>query len=84
MSKAAKIEPIVPREVIFGARARSWVVVSKATGKSVMETFDPVVAGAINTQAYYVFTAGDYLAQVNQQIKLDNPLYFSKPYKQTK
>ena len=84
MSKVTKTGSITPRDVIFGARARSWVVVSKAKGKSVMETFDPVVAGAINTQAYYVFTAGDYLAQVNQQIKLGNPLYFSKPYKQTK
>jgi len=80
---AQEIGPIAPEEPVFGCSPRSWVVVSKATGRAVLETFNVEIVGAINSNNYYVFTARDYLGQVNQQIKLGNPLYFSKPYKDT-
>ena len=40
----------------------SWVVVDRATGQSVLETFDRKTAEAINQDRYQVLTALQYLA----------------------
>lgn len=42
----------------------SWIVVSRATGKPVLETFSKTVADAINTQRYEVLTALQYLSKI--------------------
>ncbi len=43
----------------------SWVVVRRATGKSVLETFSRSVAERINQAAYEVVTAAEWLGRVN-------------------
>lgn len=43
----------------------SWVVVDRATGEAVMETFSRVVADAINQTRYRVVTAAAWLASLN-------------------
>ncbi len=47
----------------------SWVIVEKATGKAVFETFKQNVADAINRSKYDVIEAGEYLAALNAKIK---------------
>ncbi len=46
----------------------SWIIVSKATGKAVFETFDRHVADRINTRKYMVLTAIQYLGTFNREI----------------
>lgn len=48
----------------------SWIVVSRETGKPVLETFNPRVAGAINLARYEVLTAYRWLVRLNAAIKL--------------
>lgn len=43
----------------------SWIVVSRATGSAVLETFSRRVAEAISTERYEVLTALAYLARLN-------------------
>ena len=43
----------------------SWVAVSRATGKAVMETFERRTAEAVNQDRYEVLTAGQWLRRVN-------------------
>jgi hypothetical protein len=47
----------------------SWVVVSRATGKPVLETFERRTAEAINQSAYEVLTALQWLVRLNRSIK---------------
>jgi len=47
----------------------SWVVVSRKTGESVMETYNRATAERINQGAYEVVTAQRWLVRVNQEIK---------------
>lgn len=47
----------------------SWIVVSKATSKAVLETWSAQVAAAINLDKYIVLTAHQYLVGLNKQIK---------------
>jgi hypothetical protein len=47
----------------------SWIVVRRATGESVLETFSARQAGAINQEAYAVFTAARWLGAFNAAIK---------------
>lgn len=54
----------------------SWVVISKETGKAVLETFDFKVAKAINLQKYKVVPILAYLQDFNSKVKgkaLKNP-----------
>ena len=48
---------------------KSWIVASKATGKAVLETFDPKVVKAINTTKYEVYTSLQWLQKVNRESK---------------
>ena len=45
----------------------SWIVVSRATGKPVLETFERRTADAINTDKYEVLTALQWLVRFNQE-----------------
>ncbi len=47
----------------------SWVIVEKATGKAVLETFNAKVLAAINVAKYEAVPIGKYLGELNQRIK---------------
>lgn len=47
----------------------SWVIVDKATGKGLFETFNENVAKAINTNNYDVVPIQEYLETLNAKIK---------------
>lgn len=51
----------------------SWIVVDRATGKGVLETFSRKVAEAINQDRYEVITTATWLARVNASIKDTTP-----------
>jgi hypothetical protein len=51
----------------------SWIVVSRATGKPVLETFRRATAESINQASYEVLTAGQWLARFNRQVKESTP-----------
>jgi len=53
-------------------REGSWVVVSRVTGESVLETFSRKVAEAINQEKYEVVTIGQWLARVNARVRLES------------
>ena len=48
----------------------SWIIVSKATGAAVLETFERSTAERVNQQAYIVMTAARYLASLNRLLSL--------------
>lgn len=45
----------------------SWVIVSKATGRAVFETFSRRVAAAINLDAYRVVPIREWLSSLNKR-----------------
>jgi len=47
----------------------SWVVVSKATGEAVLETFSRKVADRVDRGRYDVLTAYDYLVRLNATVR---------------
>ena len=47
----------------------SWVVVSKATGKPVFETYTQGIAESVNTTSYEVLTALAWLQRLNREMK---------------
>lgn len=49
----------------------SWLILDKATGKPIAETFNPKIAGAINTQKYEIKCAYQYLTEFNRKVKSD-------------
>jgi hypothetical protein len=49
--------------------ASSWIIVSRETGKPVLETYSAKVARAINTDRYEVLTALDWLRRFNSQVE---------------
>lgn len=46
----------------------SWIVVSRATGSPVLETWSRRVADAIRRDRFEVLTAHDWLVRLNQTI----------------
>lgn len=46
----------------------SWVVVSRETGESVLETYSRKTAERVNQAAYEVLTAAQYLVRLNREI----------------
>jgi hypothetical protein len=44
----------------------SWVFVERATGKAVMETFNPKLVAKLNTEKYRAVPIGEYLAGFNK------------------
>jgi hypothetical protein len=49
------------------APTASWVVVSRTTGKPIMETWNPKVAATINLASYRVVPIGEWLGSINGQ-----------------
>lgn len=47
----------------------SWLIVNRATGLAVSETFRHNVAEAIRRDRYAVLEAADYLARINKAIR---------------
>ena len=43
----------------------SWIIVSRATGKPVLETFERRIALAVNQERYEVLTALQWLSRLN-------------------
>lgn len=49
----------------------SWVVVSRATGKAVLETYSRDVARKVDTSRYEVLPVLIYLARLNRTLRED-------------
>lgn len=49
-------------------RGNSWVIVRKATGKAVFETYDAAVVAALNPDVADAIPASVYLADLNKRI----------------
>lgn len=47
----------------------SWIIVSRATGKSVLETFNRSTAERVNQERYEVLTAAQYLGRFNRAVR---------------
>lgn len=47
----------------------SWVIINRATGAAVMETYRPFIAGAVNTKKYEAVPVLRYLQELNARIK---------------
>jgi hypothetical protein len=50
-------------------KTASWIIVNKATGYAVFETFNENTAKAVNTRLYEAIPALLYLQQLNAKIK---------------
>ncbi len=50
----------------------SWVIVNRATGESVLETFSRAVAERVNQDSYEVMTAAEWLGRVNRKVREDS------------
>jgi AAA+ superfamily predicted ATPase len=50
------------------AHCGSWVVVSRATGLPVLETYSRATAERINQTAYEVLTAAQWLGRFNRSV----------------
>ena len=46
-------------------KTASWVIVEKATGKAIFETFNSKVADAVNREKYEVVPILEYLVSIN-------------------
>jgi hypothetical protein len=46
-------------------KTASWVIVDKATGKAIAETFRANVAAAVNTDKYRAVPILEYLVSIN-------------------
>lgn len=46
-----------------------WIIVSRETGKPVLETFSGRVAGAVDTARYEVLTALQWLQRFNASVR---------------
>jgi hypothetical protein len=53
--------------------AQSWIICNKLTGLAIFETFNKNTVKAVNTNTYKAVPAGEYLANLNKQIKKENP-----------
>lgn len=50
-------------------KTASWIIVSRATGKAVLETFNPRIAAAVNRARYDVLPVLEYLQNLNRALK---------------
>lgn len=50
-------------------KTASWIIVNKATGQAVFETFNENTAKAINTRLYKAVPALEYLYALNDAIR---------------
>jgi hypothetical protein len=54
---------------IAGGGGVSWVIVSRETGRPVLETYSARVAGAVDLGRYEVLTALAWLQRFNSEVK---------------
>lgn len=47
----------------------SWFVISRATGRAILETFERSTAERVNQAAYEVLTAAQWLGRGNRQLR---------------
>ena len=47
----------------------SWIIVDKATGKPVIELYNPVNVARVNTEKYQVYTAEEWLIHFNRSVR---------------
>ena len=52
-------------------KTASWVIREKATGRVILETFNPKLVAALNTARYEAVPILDYLVEINRQIAAD-------------
>lgn len=50
----------------------SWIIINRATGNAILETFSEKYAKSINAEKYEVLTAIEYLVQLNEKIKKES------------
>ncbi len=53
----------------MSGRTGSWIIVSRATGLPVLETFSARLAGAVDTARYEVLTALQWLQRFNASVR---------------
>lgn len=51
------------------ANCNSWIIVDRASGEAVLETWSRAVAAAVNTDRYEVRTALDHLQRFNAAVR---------------
>ena len=49
-------------------RVTSWIIVSKATGQPVLETFSERIVAAINLDRYRVLSSLEWLQEFNEAV----------------
>ena len=49
----------------------SWIIVEKATGRAVLETWSQDLVNRVNLDKYRVLTAYEHLRNFNQQVKAE-------------
>ena len=47
----------------------SWVIIDRATGAAVLETFNPKAVSCLNTERYEAVPILDYLGALNARIR---------------
>jgi hypothetical protein len=47
----------------------SWIIVSRQTGKPLMETYDKTVVDVVNRERYEVLSAYQWLVRLNKQLR---------------
>lgn len=50
-------------------KTASWVIINKATGNPLLETFNPKYVAALNTEKYSAVPIMEYLTTLNARIK---------------
>ncbi len=50
-------------------KTASWVIINKATGNPLLETFNPAYIQALNTERYKAVPIMEYLTTLNANIK---------------
>lgn len=53
-------------------RYNSWIIVSKTTGKPVIELFSRKLVDLVNVEKYEVFTSLEWLQKFNREVSQQN------------
>lgn len=59
----------IPDPALEPVRCNSWIVVDRATGRPVLETYNRATASAINQARYEVLTAYAWLVRFNRSLR---------------
>lgn len=50
----------------------SWIIINKQTGQAITEIFSYSLVKRLNTEKYQAKEAGEYLGELNQQLRAQN------------